>query len=690
MGGIARRVLGAVSAWPLTSSALGVYLLAGVATGALWDPVSRRSWFPDIAYGVPALAEGRWWTPLTGAIVSIEPWHYALLAPLLVVGLGVLERRRGPRFAIGAFAVGQVGGVLAALAVVDVLTLTGWGWAERLATVRDVGPSCGVIVALALGIASLPSPWRLRGRLLLGSVLLVAVLLHGSLADVEHAIAGGAILAFGFGFDGHRATRREWRLLGFVSVVAIGALQILAAVLPTSGPLGPNDPGEAQWWDVAIDVALVAIAGWGLLRGRRWAWWIAIALAAFNVLEALVVLTVLDARVAEVPGAGIAMTASVLWLVAGALLLAGRRAFAVPLRRGGRFVAVEGDDVRSRVVAVLEREGGGTLSWMATWPRMRARFGPEDAWVLPVRRVGDVAIVLGDPIGPRERWAEAIAEFRDACERADVTPCCFSATAAVAEAAGPEWRSLGVGEDTIVDLPGLEFTGGKWQPVRGAANRAEREGIAFRLTRLADEPWAVLAQVRAISEQWVGDKGLPEMGFTLGGVDEALDPRVRTALAVDAEGSVHGVLSWLPVYGAGGVPGSPVVAGWVLDVMRRRDGGFGPVMEFLIGQSLLAFRDEGARFASLSGAPLAQSAPDADEGVIGSALETVARLLEPAYGFASLHRFKQKFHPRTEPFRLIYPDESALPRIAAAIARAYLPDATPAELARAGLSLLKR
>ena len=66
------------------------------------------------------------------------------------------------------------------------------------------------------------------------------------------------------------------------------------------------------------------------------------------------------------------------------------------------------------------------------------------------------------------------------------------------------------------------------------------------MVHLSEEPRALVAQVRAISEEWVGDKGLPEMGFTLGGVEEALDSEVRTGLAIDAEGTVHGVTSVAP------------------------------------------------------------------------------------------------------------------------------------------------
>lgn len=203
------------------------------------------------------------------------------------------------------------------------------------------------------------------------------------------------------------------------------------------------------------------------------------------------------------------------------------------------------------------------------------------------------------------------------------------------------------------------------------------------MTHLKAEPWGVQQQLRAISEAWVGDKDLPEMRFTLGTLDEAEDPEVRLALALAPNGDVDGFLSWLPVYGEGGV-----VRGWTLDLMRRREGGFGPVMEYLIGSSARQFADEGAQIMSLSGAPLAHDYPP-DAGMIAALSDRLAEALEPVYGFGSLHRFKQKFHPRYETMYLLFRDESDLTRIGGALTRAFLPDATLRQFAGAGLELVR-
>ncbi len=263
-------------------------------------------------------------------------------------------------------------------------------------------------------------------------------------------------------------------------------------------------------------------------------------------------------------------------------------------------------------------------------------------------------------------------------------PCFFSADEATRAAVPSTWRSIVVADDTIVDLPGLEFTGKRWNSVRTSLNRAGRDDMTFRMTHLKAEPWGVQQQLRAISEAWVGDKDLPEMRFTLGTLDEAEDPEVRLALAVAPNGDIDGFLSWLPVYGGDGA-----VRGWTLDLMRRRDGGFGPVMEYLIGSSANSVSEEGAEIMSLSGAPLAHDYPP-DAGVIAALSERLADALEPVYGFGSLHRFKQKFHPRYETMYLLFRDRERISPASAARAHAgVLPDATLRQFAGAGLELVR-
>ena len=101
----------------------------------------------------------------------------------------------------------------------------------------------------------------------------------------------------------------------------------------------------------------------------------------------------------------------------------------------------------------------------------------------------------------------------------------------------------------------------------------------------------------------------------------------------------------------------------------------------MIATACTAFREQGADFISLSGAPLARGdVAEAELDRTDRLLDKLGGALEPFYGFRSLHAFKAKFSPRYEPVHLAFRDEADLPRIGLALTRAYLPDATPRQL----------
>jgi lysylphosphatidylglycerol synthetase-like protein (DUF2156 family) len=304
---------------------------------------------------------------------------------------------------------------------------------------------------------------------------------------------------------------------------------------------------------------------------------------------------------------------------------------------------------------------------MRMWPSFTTWTTRDGLSAISYRVVGTVAIALGDPVGPEDHRTAAVDEFERFCRWAGWTPCWFAATPALSRSA-VGWRAVQIGEDTRLDLAGVDFVGKAWQDIRTARNRAARENISLRTGRLADFKPALQQQIAQLSQAWVGDKALPEMGFTLGTMDDALDPEMRTHVAVDATGRVHGVTTWLPVHRGG------AVVGWTLDVMRRHPDGFRPVMEYLIAESLLLFKSEHYETVSLSVAPLARRQDSGRGGsVLDRTLNFTSRMLEPAYGFRSLLAFKAKFQPEFTPVHLMYRRTADLPAIALAISRAYLP-----------------
>ena len=673
---------------PFTSSVVSLMLLLAVATGSLWRTAATQPWFDAVAYGVPSMADGRWWTPITGAFFALNPWFYLPMAGSFALLVGYTECRIGTRKAVLVTVIGHLTALAVGVLLLVAARHSGWTWATTVSTKLDAGFSAGALAAIAVASAAMRSPWRLRVRAMLTLYVVVSFVLVGTLADLLHLVAVAVALPLGPKLvrrngsrRAGRPSRREWRLLAVCALLLTMVSDLILWLAPTDSPLGSINDDGLTTLNMVINVVVVALVANGLRKGRRLAWWLAVVFAGASAAIGILLpvgayfVAAMDDTSFDDGGVAMFIAGRVAWTVLFLVLVIGRRAFRAPSpRRLRRSLAHRTD--RTSATEILRKSGGSNLSWMTTWPDNRYFVTGSGTSVVAYQVHAGVAIAIGDPVGPTEERASAITEFVQDSERFGLVPTVFSATApTTAAAAANGLREVQVAEDTLIDLSTLEFRGKSWQDIRTAINRAGKEQIRFRLTRLADEPWSVIAQVRSISEQWVGDKGLPEMGFTLGSVDEAMDREVRVGLAEDETGSIHGIVSWLPVYTGDGI------GGWTLDLMRRRDGAFRPVVEFLIAESLLAFKAEGAGFASLSGAPLARTEGTEVTG-LPKVLDTLGAVMEPVYGFRSLHAFKSKFQPHYASMHMIYRDEADLPRIGIALAKAYLPDASIRDLVR--------
>lgn len=369
--------------------------------------------------------------------------------------------------------------------------------------------------------------------------------------------------------------------------------------------------------------------------------------------------------------------AQALWYLPSAAFWATCVIAAMRLILPDRGAQATGDRVRAR--SMLARGGGGSLAFMTTWAGNSYWFAPDADAAIAYRVHGGVAVTLGGAFGADRAREDIGRAFVDFCGENGWTPVFYSVDdAALDSLVGLGWQRTRVADEALLDPRTWTPAGKKRQDVRTATNRAAREGVTAQWTRWADLSFLDRAQLRQISESWVADKTIPEMGFTLGGLDESVDPAVRLMLARDVDGRIVAVTSWLPIYGRSGL------TGYTLDVMRRGDEAMNGVMEFVIGAAIEQARADGCTALSLSGSPLAshREADAADLPAVDRLLEQLSALLEPAYGFRSLSNFKKKFQPEFAPMWMLYPDAVHLPAVGVALLRCYVPGLTLAGAAR--------
>ena len=279
---------------------------------------------------------------------------------------------------------------------------------------------------------------------------------------------------------------------------------------------------------------------------------------------------------------------------------------------------------------------------------------------------GGVAVCLGGPVAMPGREAEALAELTAYCEESGLTPALLAADTAernLATAAG--YSAMQIGVEAVLDVPSFSTSGKRRSNVRHSVSRARREGVSVVRYDTSARTATRTRQVAAVSEQWLLDKGGPELGFTLGRFDPGRLDDQEVYIAVEQEGGegehVVAFVTWLP-YDEGRAA--------VLDLMRRAHHCPPGVMELLVVDSVGDFARRGRVRASLGGVPLATT-----EDREGLSQRLLGWLYEHGgvYEAAGLFRFKDKFAPVWEPMWLAYPTRAHLPKVSVAALRAFLP-----------------
>lgn len=319
---------------------------------------------------------------------------------------------------------------------------------------------------------------------------------------------------------------------------------------------------------------------------------------------------------------------------------------------------------------LVRRFGTSSLAPFTLLPDKSLFWGQRVSGLIAFRVAGEVAVVCGDPIAaPTDRRA-LLHEFMQHCAEHGWDLCLYEAQEThLAEYTALGLRTLKIGEDAWIDLAHWTLKGKPIADIRHAIAKIERDGL--RCVMLHELP-AVWPQLQALAA--AADRGEWELQFSIGRLPATPDPAARYAVALSADGTtVLGFCAWLPI---------DAVNGWALDVMQRHPAAPNGTMEYVIGQSLLRFQRDGAAWASLGVAPLADADVDcADER---SLLQRGVRFLyahpklNELYRYKSLFFFKKKFVPQWRSMYLVYSSRLSLPRILYAVLKVHLPVIGPA------------
>ncbi len=258
-------------------------------------------------------------------------------------------------------------------------------------------------------------------------------------------------------------------------------------------------------------------------------------------------------------------------------------------------------------------------------------------------------LAYGGPVGARAAAEEVAFTFVDSARRSGARPVFYE----VSPETVPLMLDLGMvlhkmGEEAVVDLTRFSLEGPARKKLRGAHARALRDGLSVDIVEAPHDP-ELIAQLRAISDEWLAAKKSQEKGFSVGRFDPAWLDRWPLALVRHNDRLVaFASLMTTDTRKACGI-----------DLMRHSSAAPAGTMEFLFTDLMLRLKAMGFERFSLGMAPLSGLSPERSGRLWDRFGNIIYRHGGGFYNFAGLRAFKAKFDPDWVPHYLA--TQSGLP-----------------------------
>jgi phosphatidylglycerol lysyltransferase len=325
------------------------------------------------------------------------------------------------------------------------------------------------------------------------------------------------------------------------------------------------------------------------------------------------------------------------------------------------FRGAASEEEQQRAKKIVEKYGRSSLARFALLEDKSYYFSPSGQSVIAYVPRGRGAVALGDPIGPGEDRREAILGFRRFCDRNDWHPAFYQTLPDDLEL----YRSLGfrvlkIGEEAIVDLHRFTLEGKAGRNLRTAMNKFTRQGyrVQYYPPPISDD---LLAELKAISDDWLDSVQGAEKKFSLGWFDPDYLRDCAIAVVEDAQGIPLAFANLISEYQLNEA---------TIDLMRHRSGLERGVMDYLFTSLMQYSKAQGYDSFNLGLVVLAGVGEDPTAPPLEKGMHYLYEHLNQFYNVQGLRTYKEKFQPQWEPRYFVYPRLADLPAVVVALVRA--------------------
>jgi lysyl-tRNA synthetase class 2 len=305
---------------------------------------------------------------------------------------------------------------------------------------------------------------------------------------------------------------------------------------------------------------------------------------------------------------------------------------------------------------LVARYGSDSLAYFNTRDDKNLFFHAGTIF-MAYRRIGNVAVISGDPVGPPELVPVIMKEFEEYCFLHGWRMASIGASADMLHVyRGLGLKALCIGEEAVVGLDDFSLEGRRMKTLRHAVTKLTKMGVTMEFQFNVSIPSSLKYELTQLSSEW--REGTPETGFSmgLGRLLRYEDQDCLLAIARDADSRPIGFLHLVPMY--------PRV-GYSLDIARTVVGATNGLNEFMLARAALFLRKRGYKYMSLHFCGLSQCYRENTEERSNAFLRAIAKILSICgVPSVSLYRFDKKFQPYWHKRYVIYQSLIDLPFIA--------------------------
>jgi phosphatidylglycerol lysyltransferase len=323
---------------------------------------------------------------------------------------------------------------------------------------------------------------------------------------------------------------------------------------------------------------------------------------------------------------------------------------------------------KERVRKIVLKYGQNPMSYLALENDKRYFFSKNVTGLCAYTIVGKVLVACGDIICDKEDGFAFLTELLTFSKQNGLDVLLLNVTDYFLDLyQAAQFGIVKYGEDACFNLSEYSLAGGKVAKVRAAINHANKAGIAVweYEPQKAPDP-EIEREILEISAEWFSKKNTAEMTFMLGGIglDSPLDRRYFYAR--DAQGEMLGFVVFLP-YSKGNA--------YLADVTRRKNNAPQGVLEKIIYEAFMVFKNEGVQLVNMGLSPLYNVASGDKKTINEKLFAYVYDNMNAAYDFKALHHAKEKYAPSgwEERYIAYYPKPFS-PQYAYAIVKAQNPE----------------